>query len=197
MNLAIQVNKVKIGVLLAYISSKITNVNLQKLIKLVFLVDELYVKENGYPMTWLDYYVWEKGPVAPEIYDLKNNGGIFSDYVKSRKDNKDGKYYIYPVSSFYLEGGLLEFGDYHLEIIDTVIKKYGHLNAEKLSDLTHEENSIWSSAVKKNNINFNENSKTDIKLDFTSLIDDKESEKYYAYLEAFENIQFSAALNSK
>jgi uncharacterized phage-associated protein len=195
MCIGIQANKVKIGVLLAYLSSKIENINLRKLIKLVFLIDELYVKENGYPLTWMDYYVWEKGPVAPEIYNIKNNGGIFSDYVKAVKNTKDEKYYIYPVSSFYLEDGLSEFGEYHLEVIDSVIQKYGHLSADELSDITHKDDSIWSIAVKENKLDFNKTDKTDIKLDLTTLIKE-DSDKYNAYLDALDNIQFTAALNS-
>jgi uncharacterized phage-associated protein len=195
MCLGIQANKIKIGVLLAYLSSKIEGINLRKLIKLVFLIDELYVKENGYPLTWMDYYVWEKGPVAPEIYNIKNNGGIFSNYIKVVKNTKDRRYYIYPVSSFYLEEGLSEFGEYHLEMIDSVIQKYGHLSADELSDMTHKEDSIWSIVVKENKLDFKKDSKTNIKLDLTALIKE-DSGKYNAYLDALENIQFTAALNN-
>jgi uncharacterized phage-associated protein len=195
MCIGIQANKVKIGVLLAYLSSQIEDINLRKLIKLVFLIDELYVKENGYPLTWMDYYVWEKGPVAPEIYNLKNNGGIFSAYVTARKNTDDEKYYIYPASSFHLEAGLAEFGAYHLEIIDSVIQKYGRLSADELSEITHQEDSIWAKTVKENKLDFKKESKTEIKLDLTALIKG-DSDKYNAYLEALENMQFTAAMNS-
>lgn len=54
-------DKSKIGNLLAYISVTIPNVNLRKLIKLVYLIDERSVKSRGLSVTWLDYYAWEKG----------------------------------------------------------------------------------------------------------------------------------------
>ncbi|GAP72688.1 hypothetical protein SAMD00024442_4_36 [Candidatus Symbiothrix dinenymphae] len=194
MCLGIQANKVKIGVLLAYLCSKIENINLRKLMKLVFLIDEAYVKENGYPLTWMDYYVWEKGPVAPKIYNIKNNGGIFSNYVKTVKKTTDGKHYVYPATGFDIEGGLAEFGEYHLEVINSIIQKYGHLSADELSDVTHTEDSIWSIAVKGNRLDFKNAGKTDIKLDLITLIKG-DSDKYNAYVDALENMQFTAALN--
>lgn len=192
MSIGIEANKEKIGVLLAYLSSKVPSLNLRKLIKLVFLVDEVYVKENGYPLTWLDYFAWEKGPVAPEIYNVKN--GLFSEFVKAIKNPKDGKYYIYPVSGFYLEGGLELFGEYHIEVIDSVINKYGNLTADQLSEITHQEDSVWSKAVEDNNLSFSEDGKSSIKIDLISIIKDDE-EKYFSYLDALENTQFAAHLN--
>ena len=192
MSIGIEANKEKIGVLLAYLSSQIPNLNLRKLIKLVFLVDELYVKENGYPLTWLDYFAWAKGPVAEEIYNIKN--GLFSEYVKATKNSKDGKYYIYPVSGFYLAGGLELFGEYHIEVIDSIISKYGNLSADQLSEITHEKNSVWSRTVEDNKLTFNKDGKSSVKIDLISTIRDDE-EKYFSYLDALENTQFAAHLN--
>ena len=45
----------KVGNLLAYIASNIPNINLRKLIKVVFLIDEISVIERGLSVTWLDY----------------------------------------------------------------------------------------------------------------------------------------------
>jgi uncharacterized phage-associated protein len=192
MSIGFEANEEKIGVLLAYISSKTSELNLRKLIKLIFLIDEFYVKENGYPLTWLDYFAWEKGPVAPEIYDIKN--GAFSKYVKARKNAKDDKYYIYPVSGFYLEGGLELFGEYHLEVIDSILDKYGDFTADQLSEITHQEESLWSKTVSENKLDFKDSGKSDVKLDLISLIKNDE-EKFNSYFEALDNTLITANLN--
>lgn len=88
-------NNSKIGNLLAYISSKIEDINLRKLIKLVFLIDEESVRSRGISVTWLTYYAWEKGPVAPCIYEIKDRGGIFSKYISVHR-NREEKVIITP-----------------------------------------------------------------------------------------------------
>ncbi|NDV58277.1 Panacea domain-containing protein [Bacteroides sp. 519] len=192
MSIGFEANEEKIGVLLAYISSKISNLNLRKLIKIIFLIDELYIKENGYPLTWLDYFAWKKGPVAPEIYDIKN--GTFSKYVKAHKSIKDGKYYVYPVNEFNLDAGLDLFGEYHLEVIDSIINEYGSFTADQLSEITHQSESLWSKTVSEKGLDFKDNGKSTVKLDLISLIKDDE-EKYNSYIEALDNIMFTASLN--
>lgn len=196
MSLAMQANKTKIGVLLAYLCSQIPDMKLRKLIKLVFLVDEASVNERGYPITWLDYYVWKKGPVALEIFNIKEKGGEFSDYIAVFK-SEDDKYTVHPQKKIDIENGLAKFSDNQLKLINNIIEKCKNLSADELSEITHENESLWHSAVQKNNLKFNAiDSKTDIKLDFISLLE-KNSDKYYSYIEAFENMQFKAALNTK
>lgn len=77
MSLGITVNKEKNGLLMAYIAEQINGVTLRKLLKITYLIDEKFMKQRGFPLTWFDYYAWEKGPVAPEVYEIKN--GAFHD----------------------------------------------------------------------------------------------------------------------
>ncbi len=77
---------------MAYITNSIPNINLRKLLKLVYLIDEKFMESRGFPLTWFDYYAWEKGPVAPEIYEIKN--GAFSDYVKCFKNEDNSLWSI-------------------------------------------------------------------------------------------------------
>ena len=67
MSLGITANREKNGALLAYIASNIPGINLRKLLKVVYLIDEQFMKLRGFPLTWFDYYAWAKGPVAPEV----------------------------------------------------------------------------------------------------------------------------------
>lgn len=86
-------NNSKIGNLLAYISSKIEDINLRKLIKLVFLIDEESVRSRGISVTWLTYYAWEKGPVAPCIYEIKDRGGFSLNTLVFTETEKKSNYY--------------------------------------------------------------------------------------------------------
>ena len=88
MSLGVTVNRKKNGALLAYVAKNIPSINLRKLLKIVYLIDEKFMELRGFPLTWFDYYAWVKGPVAPEVYDIKN--GAFSEYVTCHK-NEEGK----------------------------------------------------------------------------------------------------------
>lgn len=193
-SIAIQANKEKIGTLLAYIGKKVPNLKLRKLIKLVFFIDERSIKEKGYPLTWLDYYVWAKGPVAPEIYDIKNNGGLFSQFICVKKNEED-KYMISANATFDLENGMMKFSQSQIDLVDSVLKENGSADADELTEIAHQEGGIWATIVREKNISFVENPQTDIKIELTDLID-KESEMYQDYLEAFDNVCFAASLNN-
>ena len=100
------VNMEKNGALLAYIAEKNPCIHLRKLLKMVYLIDEKFMEKRGFPLTWFNYQAWEKGPVAPEVYAVKE--GAFSDYVKCQK-NKDGKNIVTPALQHdYLIGKQME-----------------------------------------------------------------------------------------
>jgi uncharacterized phage-associated protein len=194
-SIAIQANKEKIGTLLAYIGEKIPNLKLRKLIKLVFLIDERSVKEKGYPLTWLDYYAWKKGPVAREIFDIKHGGGLFSQFINVNKNEEGGKYIITPNRLFDIEKGMMKFSQNQIDLVDAVLRENGDADADSLTEITHKEDGLWASTVKKYNLSFEDDQQSEIKVDLISLID-KESEIYQDYIEAFDNLCFAASLNN-
>ena len=70
MDIGVEVNKEKIGNLLIYLAVHLNPLFHTKLIKLLYLIDENAVRDCGVPVTWLDYKVWQYGPVAPVIYEI-------------------------------------------------------------------------------------------------------------------------------
>ena len=167
----------KVGNLLAYIASNIPNINLRKLIKVVFLIDEISVIERGLSVTWLDYYAWQKGPVAPCIYDVKNKDNKFSRYVSAIK-NEEGRVIVY--SKIEDSVSTLQFSNKELRLIDSVISEFGGLSADELSNYTHRPGGLWNSVVRDNHIDFSENGKSDYRIDLRSLIiDDKDKLNVY------------------
>lgn len=172
-------NKLKIGNLLAYISTQVPDINLRKLIKLVYLIDEKSVVSKGMSVTWLEYYVWEKGPVAPCIYETKyNNGGDFSRYISTYR-NKEEKVIVRSIIN--RDSSSMQFSKNELKLIDAVIDKYGRMSADELSEITHRSGGLWDAAKKKYRPNFKESDgRSDIKLNLADLIcgDDEKMSVY-------------------
>ncbi|WP_297676966.1 Panacea domain-containing protein [uncultured Bacteroides sp.] len=176
-------NQSKIGNLLAYLSSKVKDINLRKLIKLVYLIDEESVVSRGLSVTWLTYYVWEKGPVAPCIYNIKQNGGDFSKYVNVHRDREE-KVIVTPVVNE--KESALQFSKKELRLIDSIIRKYGSLSADELSEITHKPDGLWDKAKKKYNPNFkSSNGCSEIELNLMDLIQG-DNEKISVYNDAYE-----------
>ncbi|MHB9141778.1 MAG: type II toxin-antitoxin system antitoxin SocA domain-containing protein, partial [Paludibacter sp.] len=117
-------------------------------------------------VTWLDYKVWQFGPVAPETFFIKDNDHLFTKYISTRK-SENGTVII-PSARFNEN----PFSEYELDIIENVISGYGNLSSEDLVQLTHEPDSLWSITKKENDIDF-ENALaniSDISIDLKRLI---------------------------
>lgn len=188
-SLGFLVNKDKVGNLMVYLSKKIEPLHQTKLIKLLYFIDEYAVKENGIPVTWLEYNVWEKGPVAPETYFLKNYpvSHCFSDYITIKKRDENSVE-IKPAANF--DDSM--FSEHELEIIDKVILELGNKRAQDLIDLSHQEGSLWDIVRKRNNIDFTHCKTTSYPIDLSELVRE-DSEKYFNYQEARDMMLFSVS----
>lgn len=192
MSLGITANKDKNGALLAYIAKNIPSIHLRKLLKIVYLIDEKFMKLRGFPLTWFDYYAWEKGPVAPEVYDIKN--GAFSKFVVCHK-NESGSNIVESVlpSKFQVLEQMEVYSSYEMGIIDDIMLRYESMTADELSDLTHEDGSLWSLIVKENDVDFIDG-KSEVLIPLNRL-NAGDSEKEEVYMDAKWNMDFQAALN--
>jgi uncharacterized phage-associated protein len=192
-SLGIIANKEKLGNLMVYLSEKIRPLHQTKLIKLLYFIDEYAVLDNGIPITWLEYKVWEKGPVAPETYYLKNNpeDHSFSDYITLKKRDENS-IEVKPARSF--DNSL--FSDYELEIIHKVVSELGNKRAQDLIDLSHQEGSLWDVVSKRNNVDFAKCKTTTLPLDLSELISD-DPVKFFNYQEARDMMLFSVSTSGK
>lgn len=188
MCLGIAVNKDKIGNLLALLATRLKPLYQTKMIKMVYLIDELKVKDNGVPLTWLDYKVWQFGPVAPELYYLRDNNTVFSNYVGAVRDSNGTL--IVPKQEFNKS----KFSVRDMRIIEEAIRLYGNMNAEELVDLTHGEGSLWSITKDENNIDFSSQiaNTSNISMNLSRLIDD--DEKLDNYCGAKDTMMFKSEL---
>src|SRR5688572_1795279 len=103
----------KIGNLLNYLSARISNLNMTKALKLLYLIDETSYMRTGVPVTWLDYKVWEMGPVAEELYNelrydqsiIQNGEAInLEQFIETKKSDHKGQIQIiiYPKNKYEL-----------------------------------------------------------------------------------------------
>lgn len=191
-SLGISVNRDKNGMLLAYIANNIPNIHLRKLLKIIYLIDEHFMKMRGFPLTWFDYYAWAKGPVAPEVYEIKN--GAFGEFVSYHRSVNE-KRIVNLVSD--VTGRIKDvFSESETIEIDKLIETYRTCTADELSDLTHVEDSIWSKVVADNQLVFDENTKTsDCQIKFEDLFKHKDW-RLGIYEDARWSMEFQAQLSS-
>lgn len=192
MSLGITANKEKNGALLAYIAKNVPDIHLRKLLKIVYLIDEKFMELRGFPLTWFDYYAWAKGPVAPEVYDVKQ--GAFSEFVTCHKDNNGSNIVEAVLPSKYQVLKQMDiFSPFEMGIIDEIVFKYEGMTADELSALTHEEGSLWSRIVKQYDVSFVDG-KSAIEIPL-QLLNGDDVDKNEIYEDAKWNMGFQAALN--
>lgn len=196
----------KIGNLLNYLSTRIPDLSMTKALKLLYLIDETAYMRTGVPVTWLDYKVWEMGPVAEELYNelrydqsLVQNGEpiTLEPFIETTKKNgSEGQVQITirPKGNYNLN----EFSDFEQELIDNVIDRFGFYTAKQLINLLHENNTLWHKCVSDNNLKLNfkvYSKKSNHSIDFAELIKDNPLLQLSAQA-AFENMQLQEEMNN-
>lgn len=196
----------KIGNLLNYLSTRIPNLHITKTLKLLYLIDETAFMRSGAPVTWLDYKVWEMGPVAEELYDelrydqtISKNGepvNLESFIKTNKKVNPNGSVNItiYPKGEFNLD----QFSPFEAELIDNIIDRFGSYTTKQLIDLLHEQNTLWHKEVSSNNLKVNfqvYSKKSNHVIDFAELIKEDPIMQMAAQ-SAFESMQFQDDINN-
>lgn len=188
----LQANANKVGALLGYICSHIPYIHLRKLLKVIYLMDEKSVKMWAIPLTWLDYYAWKKGPVAPSVYAVKE--GEFSAYVTCAK-GEDDKWHVSAnkTNLYAIDKDLKAFSAYEMDIINSVIEYCKNKSADELTAETHSDDSLWSQTVSRHNITFDKTGRSEYPICLNDL-NDAEGKDIYA--DALDSIMMQASLNS-
>jgi uncharacterized phage-associated protein len=196
----------KIGNLLNYLSTRITGLGMTKALKLLYLIDETSYARTGSPITWLEYKVWEMGPVAEELYNelkfkqhfIQNGKPLnFDSFIKIEKENfGEDKFQIkiLPNGNFSLN----EFSEFDIDLIDKIIDRFGSFTAAQLIRILHEENTLWHKYVSENNLALNfkvYSKKSNFSIDFSNLIKDDPILQMAAQ-SAFESMQMEEELNN-
>lgn len=135
----------KIGNTVVYIADRIPQLSKTKLLKLLYILDEISIKKSGIPILNLKYKVWKFGPVSEELFiDLSSEATLLEKFI-----NRDieGNYIVSKVQ--FNED---QFSENDIELMDFVIEKYGNKTAKELISYTHRVNSPWYNTAKENSV---------------------------------------------
>lgn len=168
-----------------------------KTLKLLYLIDETAVRETGVPVTWLEYKVWEMGPVAIEVYEeLRHlrNPSLARFIQVERKHATDFETTIIRPATHFDDS---EFSEYEIDLMARIVNKYGYLSAKNLIDLLHTEGTLWHKNVIRNELQLAfsvYNKRSNVAIEPTDLIADYDL-KLAAFKAAVDALEFQTQLN--
>ncbi len=174
----------KVGNAIVYLLNALNDLSKTKILKLLYILDELSIKKSGIPFFNLKYKVWKFGPVSEEIFiDLSSETTLLKKYIKRTHTSKGS--FIKPITAFSDD----EFSDNDIDLMDYVIKEFGSKTAKDLVSFTHRTNSPWYITAKDNLVlELLENeiiNNTELLIDLGMLVEHDERKKaiYNNYLE--------------
>jgi uncharacterized phage-associated protein len=108
-----------------------------ELVKLLYFADRLSIQKQGCPITGDDLYALDHGPIVSRILDLINDSPLTSsrDRVIWSSNIEIGQDHVLYVKH---DPGNDELSEYEIELLDEILRKYGHLTASQLIHEAHE-----------------------------------------------------------
>jgi uncharacterized phage-associated protein len=183
----------KIGNAIVFFAERIPDLSKTKLLKLIYLSEEMSVRNFKIPMLNLDFDIWQAGPVSREIFiDLSDEQpSLFSEFIVTKV--VDEAVYVVPKTAFSDD----EFSDNEIQILETICRKFGNMSAKKLVEYVHRKNSLWHIMAKEKGLleafNLGLTNSSDEKIDFTRILDKSGID---AYLEQVQFKELVSAINS-
>lgn len=138
--------KEKFANTIIYFAEKVPDLSKTKLIKLLYLLEEFYVKKYNIPFLDIDFEVWQAGPVNREIYiELSDDPIIFKGYIERECFPDNINVYVKSIKEFSDD----EFSDIEIEMMDFIIANFGDKSATELVEYTHRPGSAWYNIAKQ------------------------------------------------
>lgn len=174
----------KIGNTVVFLSDKIEGISKTKLLKLLYILDELSIKRSGIPFLNLTYKVWKFGPVSEDLFiELSSEPTLLKHYIL-RKSDEEGNTFVYPKVKFNDD----EFSQNDLELLELVTKDFGSKSAKELVKYTHRKLSPWYNTAKENSVlellESEQITNSEFVIDLSQLVahDERKMEVYLDYL---------------
>jgi uncharacterized phage-associated protein len=134
----------KIGNTIIFLTTRIPNLSKTRLLKLIYLLDEISIRQSGLPFLNLDYKVWKFGPVANDLFvELSDSPSMLKSYIDKKREGD--QVYIIPKKGFDDD----EFTQKEIELMNFVVERFGTLGRAELIDITHKKHSPWHNAAIK------------------------------------------------
>ncbi|HXB09556.1 MAG TPA: Panacea domain-containing protein [Puia sp.] len=182
----------KIGNSIIFLANGMGMLYKTKLLKLIYLLDEISVFRHGIPFFNLEYKVWQAGPVSVDLYEEFNEHPfMLENFIHLEFDEKGTR--IVPKKAFSDD----EFSPIDIALLQEMVDDYKWVSAEKLVDLVHRKDSPWYIIADENHLIDDFNGKrintTDLIIDLSVLIKD-DLRKLTLFNENKEIIDFSRPL---
>ena len=167
----------KIGNTIVFLSLRVPDLSKTKLLKLLYILEESFVKQYYIPFLGLEFEVWQAGPVARDIFiDLSDNPVLLEEYIVIEKDSDST--YIKAIKDFSDD----EFSDNEIEMMEDLSSKLAQRSARDLVNFTHRKGSNWYQIAKSTGLleKFEKKlaNSSEEKIDFTWYLDPKGKETY-------------------
>jgi uncharacterized phage-associated protein len=167
----------KLGNAIIYLAERVPDLSKTKLLKLIYLLEEVSVKKNKLPFFGIDFEVWQAGPVAKTVFvDLDSDPNMLKDYISVTRDN--GRSYFSAKKSFNDD----QFSDDDIDVMDLVIDKFGNMTAKELVHYLHKQGSTWHTLSEKHGLlelfDSGETNSSDVKIDLTYFLSGCEIQRY-------------------
>lgn len=183
----------RLGNTILFLEQKINPLYKTKLLKLVYLLDELSTARNGVPFLGLDYKLWQAGPVNSDLYEELSQPYLLEAFIRLEQTEFGTR--VFGKKAFTDD----EFSEMEINLLNEIVSRYKTTTAEKLVEITHRKSAPWYIIAQENNLieAFNERkvNTTDIPVDLTLLIKD-DAKKMAMYRENMEVQNFSKFLRS-
>ena len=128
----------KLGNAIIYLSSNIPDLNKTKLLKLLYLIEEISIKKYGFPFFNIRFDVWKLGPVSKDVYlELSDTPDLLHMFIEVGKTTDTT--FIRHKKNFNDD----EFSDNDMNILAYVITHFKNATANYLVSLTHQKHSAW------------------------------------------------------
>ena len=123
-----------------------------KLLKLLYFLDFEHYRQTGKSVTGLEYYAWERGPVAREVYEgidtpdkLEGLSNYIISYKEEFEDGSGHKIIIKPKKDF--DSKL--FSKRELKLLSETAEKFLDATGDQMKDASHFINHPWDKTVKE------------------------------------------------
>ena len=115
-----------------------------KLLKLLYFLDFRHFKQTGKPVTGLDYYAWDMGPVPRDLYnELDAMKPDLNSAIKVVE--KEGFQKIVPKKKF--DGDY--FSKREIKLLEDLSFIFGEAKADEMIESTHLANEPWDKTLKE------------------------------------------------
>ncbi len=185
----------KLGNSLIYLCNNLERATKTHLLKLVFIIEELSIKELGIPFFDLRFDLWKLGPVSKDLYvELSDELNLLSPYIITERGS-DGNSIVKPKKPFSDD----EFSDNEIVLLEKIVERFKYCTAKELVNFTHKKDSPWYNTALKNGVlellESGKKNTTDIPIDLSQLLVE-DVNKLMFYQSHIEFLKQSKALKS-